>query len=235
MLVFVDESGDTGMNLGQESSNSFTVALVVFEENEEAQAADERISLLRHELHKPMDFEFYLAHNSDDIRRRFFAAVIPYNFFYFGYIIDKTQLLKAGIEQKEAFYKYACGLLFESAKPYLEDGVVKFDASGSQEFQGDLARYLKHKINLPSAGRKRIRKVSLDESHRNNLLRLADKVCGALARSIRSDGAAAGRYRKMIKHREISVLTMLRLPSHKMCACPLGKCMCHARIHTSPF
>ena len=138
----------------------------------------------------------------------FFQAVIPYNFFYFGYVIDKSRIQTAGLEQKEAFYKYACGLVFESAKPYLDDAVVRFDASGSQEFQGDLARYLRRKINGPEAARNRIRKVTPDESHRNNLLQMADMICGALARSIQGEGPDADSYRKIIKHREISVRVM---------------------------
>lgn len=208
MLVFVNESGDTGLKLSQGSSDFFTVALVVFEEKDEAQAADERIRLLRRELARPTGFEFHFVHNSNDVRRKFLQALVPYNFFYFGYVIDKSQLQMAGLEQKEAFYKYACGLVFESAKPYLDDAVVRFDASGSREFQGDLARYLRQKINDPKSARKRISKVTPDDSRRNNLLQLADMVCGALARSIRGEGAEPDIYRKIIKHREISVHVM---------------------------
>ena len=208
MLVFVDESGDTGLKLGQGSSGFFTVALLVFEENDEAQAADARISLLRREMGKPAGYEFHFAHNSDDVRRKFLQAIVPYNFFYFGYVIDKKHLYAAGLEHKAAFYKYACGLVFESAKPYLDDAIVRFDASGSQEFQGDLARYLRQKINDPGSSRKRIRKAAPDESYRNNLLQMADMVCGAVARSVRGEGAEAGVFRKIIKHREVSVRVM---------------------------
>lgn len=208
MLVFVDESGDTGMKLGQESSDIFTVILLVFEENDEAQAADTRIALLRRELRLPSGFEFHFVHNSTDVRRKFLQAVVPYNFFYFGYVLDKAYLQSAGLGSKEAFYKYACGLVFESAKPYLDNAVVRVDASGSQEFQGDLARYLRQKINDPKAIRPRIRKVTPDESRRNNLLQLTDMVCGAVSRSFREVGTDADSFRKLIKHREISVLTM---------------------------
>jgi len=208
MLVFVDESGDTGLKLSQGSSEFFIVALVVFEENDEAQAADDRIALLRRELKRPANFEFHFVHNSDDIRRKFFQAVIPFNFFYFGYVIDKSKLYAAGLEQKEAFYKYACGLVFESAKPYLDDAIVRFDASGSQEFQGELGRYLRKKLNDPGAAKKRIRRVTPDNSEQNSLLQLADMICGALGRSYRGEGTEADRYREIIKHREISVRKM---------------------------
>ena len=50
MLVFVDESGDPGLKVLGGSSRLFTISLVVFEENDEALACDQRIELLKREL-----------------------------------------------------------------------------------------------------------------------------------------------------------------------------------------
>ena len=50
MLVFVDESGDVGIKVAAGSSRYFTVTLLVFEDHDEALAADERISRLKHDL-----------------------------------------------------------------------------------------------------------------------------------------------------------------------------------------
>ncbi len=75
MLVFVDESGDTGLNLAQGASPLSIITLVVFEENEEAQAAHDRIALLRRELGKNDGIEFHFKENSDSIRRAFLERV----------------------------------------------------------------------------------------------------------------------------------------------------------------
>ncbi len=185
MLVFVDESGDTGLKLSEGSSDFFTVALVVFEENDEAEAASERIALLRRELGKPADFEFHFKENSDSIRRAFLEAVARYNFFYFGFVVNKAALYAQSLPTTEAFYTYACGLIFESAKPYLDNAVVKIDASGGRKFQRQLASYLKTKINTPDAPGQRISSVTPKDSRGSNMLQLADMVCGAIARSYR--------------------------------------------------
>ena len=126
MLVFLDESGDTGFKIESGSSPFFTVTLVLFEEHDEAQAADDRIRLLRRELAKPETFEFHFTENSDAIREAFFHAITPYSFFYFGIVIDKARLYGESLTTKDAFYKYVCGLVFESAKPYLDMGVRHF-------------------------------------------------------------------------------------------------------------
>lgn len=205
MLVFVDESGDTGLKLSEGASALFTVALVVFEENDEAEAAGARIALLRRELRKSADFEFHFKANSDSVRRAFLEAVARYNFFYFGFVINKAALYVDTLLTTEAFYNYACGLIFESAKPYLDDAVVKIDASGGRKFQRQLTSYLKTKINTPGATGQRISSISAKDSRGSNMLQLADMVCGAIARSHRGDKAEADQFRKIIKHREISV------------------------------
>ncbi len=50
MLVFIDGSGDSGLKIEKGSSRFFTIALVIFEEKEEAEFCDQRIQLLKKEL-----------------------------------------------------------------------------------------------------------------------------------------------------------------------------------------
>ena len=89
MLAFIDESGDPGRKIGQGSSAFFTLAMVTFEEAEEAAACDQRISLLRHELGLPKEFEFHFYSNSRRVRLAFLEAVAPYGFFYHAFSLNK--------------------------------------------------------------------------------------------------------------------------------------------------
>ncbi len=205
MRVFMDESGDVGMDVAHGASTLFTVVLVLFRETEEAQAVDNRTSLLRCELIKSASFEFHFQENSDYIRKKFLEAVSSYDFSYFGFVINKTKFSKESLPTSAAFYQYVCGLIFENAKPYLNKAIVKIDASGGRKFQRQLAAYLKAKINLPDADIRYLDKVSSESSSANNLLQLADMVCGAVARSYRPDKKSPDVFRKIIKHREISV------------------------------
>ena len=50
MLVFIDESGDSGMKIKEGSSRFFTIGLVVFEDYDDATACDQRIQLLKKEI-----------------------------------------------------------------------------------------------------------------------------------------------------------------------------------------
>ncbi|MFA5271098.1 MAG: DUF3800 domain-containing protein, partial [Candidatus Omnitrophota bacterium] len=79
MLVFVDESGDPGLKLEDGASRYFIIGVIWFEDHDEANACDQRISLLRRELGYGADFEFHFSHNSKRQRLAFLQAVSPYD------------------------------------------------------------------------------------------------------------------------------------------------------------
>lgn len=201
MLVFIDESGDPGLKLKEGSSDYFVIALVVFEDNEEAIACDQRIQLLKRELGL-INEEFHFKRNSDRIRESFIKAVAPYDFFYYAIILDKDRLYYQGFRDKKSFYKYACSLLFENAKEKLNNSIVLIDKSGSLDFQRQLSKYLKLKMNNRL---RRIKLVKAQKSNSNNLLQLADYIASIINRSVQHKKVNAKHYRKMIAHREIRV------------------------------
>lgn len=203
MLVFIDESGDPGLKLNAGSSDYFIVTLVAFEDNEEALAADQRIEELKGELGFRREFEFKFNKLKGEYREAFLSAVAGFGWFYFSIVINKRKLAGPGFRFKESFYKYACGLVFENAKPHLDQATVVIDGSGSREFRRQLGSYLRKRVNEPP-GSRFIRKVKIQDSQKNNLVQLADMVCGAVARSY-TQKEDAQRYRRLIAHREIYV------------------------------
>jgi hypothetical protein len=203
MLCFVDESGDTGLKTGAGSSTHFTIALVLFPDNDEADACDQRISLLRRELGIHPEYEFHFSHNSDRVKESFFDAVIPYNFFYLGFTINKKELYGEGFKYKNSFYKYTCGLVFENAKSHLDNAVIVFDGNGSREFRNQLCRYLKKRIN-PTEGVLHIKGIKIQDSKKNNLIQMADMICGSLGQGLKTHRKDSSKYHSKICHREIS-------------------------------
>jgi hypothetical protein len=185
MLVFVDESGDTGRKLERGSSSHLTVALVVFRNHDEALRCDDRIVRLRAELKKPSTFEFHFSHNSDRIRLAFLEAIAPCDFTYHAVSLNKdpAKLWGKGFQFKESLYKYTCRLVFENAKPFLDHATVVIDGSGERRFRQELQAYLKARMNEPS-GRTAIAKVKIQRSTSNNLLQLADYVAGVVNRQV---------------------------------------------------
>ena len=203
MLLFIDESGDPGLKIEQGSSKFFIVSLVVFEEHDEAIACDQRIELLKRELGWGIKDEFHFKNNSNRIREVFLNAVSPYNFFYYGIVMNKNYLWGEGFKDKRSFYKYSCSLVFENAKEKLNNAIIVIDQSGNTDFRRQLQKYLKSKMN--DRARKIIRKVKMQRSTSNNLLQLADYIAGSINRSISDKRKEANKFRNMISHREMYV------------------------------
>ncbi len=182
MLIFIDESGDTGRKLDKGSSRYFLISIVLFSDREEATACDQRINLLRRELDKPDNFEFHFSENSHKVRLKFLEAIQPYRFVYFTVVIDKDpkKLWGPGFETKESFYKYACNMVFTNALPYFNSAIVVIDKSGSPDFRNKLAKYIRNKLKENS--NKSIKKFKQQKSSQNNLLQLADYVTGIINR-----------------------------------------------------
>src|SRR3989338_7382288 len=202
MLVFIDESVDTGLTIEKGATKYFIIVMVAFEDNDEASACNKRIDLLRRELRLSPDYEFHFHRNSDRAREAFLRAVLPYQFFYYGIVINKEKLFGEGFKNKESFYKYATSLLFENAKEKLEHATIVIDESRPQLFKYQLASYLRKKIN--TTDRRHIHKVKMQDSKRNNLLQLADMIAGAVNKSL-IDGEDNQKFRKVIKPREMYV------------------------------
>ncbi|HEV2835512.1 MAG TPA: DUF3800 domain-containing protein [Pyrinomonadaceae bacterium] len=202
-MLFIDESGDPGLKIGLGSSKYFIVALVAFDDRDEAQAADDRIALLRKEQGLSENFEFHFSNMRPAHRRLFLSAIASYDFFYFGIVINKAKLTGPGFQFKDSFYKYACGLIFENAKPLLSNATVIVDGSGSRDFRRQLKNYLLRRLK-DDYGKCLIKKVKTEDSDRNNLLQLADMVVGSIARfySGKKDSRDC---RDISKHREIYV------------------------------
>lgn len=206
MLVFLDESGDPGMKLQQGSSEYFFVTLVIFEDHEEALRADHHIAALREQLRLDASFEFRFNKMNYRLRTRFLRELCGFDFCYYAIAVKKGQLTARGFHFSESFYKVACRYVFTNAKTVLRDAVVVIDGSGSRVFQRQLVTYLRRGINPRAPGDSHIRKIKVEDSHRNNLLQLADMVCGALARSY-GDKPDARDYRTLITRRERHVQT----------------------------
>lgn len=201
MLVFVDESGDSGLKLGKGSSEFFVLTLVIFTGNEQANTSDMAVDAIRTILNLNDRTEFKFNKLNDKGRRYFLSSVSNHQFTYYSVVINKAKLTGKGFSFKEPFYKYVCQIAFNNCREYLQDATIVIDGSGSREFRQQLQTYIKGKINDKNELRACIKKVKIDDSKKNNLLQLADMICGAVARSYtaKKDNPP---YRSLIKRRE---------------------------------
>ena len=196
MLVLIDESGDAGFKLARGSTQHFIVAMVIFDDFKEAERASDIIEAARTTLRIRTEFKFNKC--SGQVKDGFFAMVAPCKFTVRAIVVDKAKIYSENLrEHKEMFYNFFVKSLLQHDHNALVGARVKIDGSGDREFKRELAAYLKRE----STGRT-IVSVKFVESHRDNLIQLADMVAGAIARSYRIDDRnEPDRWRKMLNNK----------------------------------
>jgi|SRR6185369_8309485 hypothetical protein len=203
MLVFIDESGDQGLLNRLGTSPFFVIAAVIFLDHGDAFECARTIADLRRDLLPEPSREFKFNKCARTLRCSFFESIEKFDFLYVSVAIDKKRLMNLQPQMDASFYRYACKLLLDVARPYINDASVVIDGSGERRFRRELQNYLKLKANSEA---KLIRNVRMESSMSNNLLQLADMVCGAVARSFRSDKDDQFLYRTMLLRKELDVV-----------------------------
>jgi len=198
MLVLIDESGDCGLKFGRGSSDFFTCTAVVFSSEFAANACDRAIDELRRELKKPSGFEFHFSHVSDRLRKAFLGRVGCEDFRYAAFVVDKRQLYGKRFLKPKEFYEFSVGVVCENIRPLLDNSKIIIDKSGDRDFRRRLGDSLKQQMT-DDDGECLVKKVTMEASHSNNLLQLADMVCGAVSRHHTSSDSTLRDY---IKRRE---------------------------------
>jgi hypothetical protein len=193
LLVLIDESGDAGFKLARGSTPHFVVAMVVFDDFKEAERTSAIIEAARISLRIKPEFKFNKC--SAQVKDGFFTAVAGCKFAVHALVVDKSMIYRDYLrENKGQFYNFFVKSLLKHDSGALTGARVKIDGSGDREFKRELGAYLKRE-----AGEGKIASVKFSESHRDNLIQLADMVAGAIARSYREgDRNEHNRWRKML-------------------------------------
>jgi nucleoside-triphosphatase THEP1 len=183
MLVTIDESGDAGMKLGAGSSRYFCITAVIFEDAFTADSCDRAVDELRRTLQTKRNYEFHFTDCSARIRDAFFQRMRTEGLCYHAFIVNKEKLYAPRFGNAKVFYEFAVSIVCENARELLRDAKVIIDEHGNLEFKRKLQKTLKDQLRTED-GTSLIREVKMEASHTNNLVQVADMVCGAVARSI---------------------------------------------------
>jgi hypothetical protein len=195
MWAYVDESGCMGMKIGSGSSPFFAVSTVVFGNKADVTNCYETIEALKASLRVRKEFKFCAC--SHEQRVRFFREMCKFDFNYFGIVFDKAKI--SGFQRP--FLHWAVLATFAQHIEKIRSAKVVIDKTGSSEFRKMMSRRLKTDLNT-EYDRNVINSVKSVDSHSNNLLQLADMVCGAVARSFHPDKVGRSDYRDLVKRKE---------------------------------
>src|SRR3990167_7606654 len=90
MLVCIDESGCTGFKLDRGSSSYFMIAMVIFDNFDQAEQCSKTINSLKKILNIKTEFKFNKTHAN--VKESFFIAVKKHVFSVRAIVVDKRDI-----------------------------------------------------------------------------------------------------------------------------------------------
>ena len=175
-MVYIDESGDLGINRG---TQWFVLSAVIVDKNEEKNIRDSfskikaRININQIHLRKITDY-YKRAYIVDSVNNN--------DFTYVNIIADNTKIDRNKIDSPNVVYNYMCRMLLERVSWYLRDikktADIVLSARGTSR-DGELIDYIKEKL-IPYEGNHIVKgvfeKVIAKDAGSWDLLQLAD-IC----------------------------------------------------------
>jgi CO dehydrogenase nickel-insertion accessory protein CooC1 len=108
MLIFIDESGDSGFKINKGSSTHFIIALIIFDDNLDAEETALKIKRLRKKLNKSDNFEFKFNKCNKEFRVNFLNAIKDCSFRIRATVFSKAKISDKNLKSsKNNFYNFA--------------------------------------------------------------------------------------------------------------------------------
>ena len=197
MLVFIDDSGDPGFKINKGSTRFFVIALVIFNDDLEAEKAAVCVKDLKRKLGFPDDLEFKFNKSSRNTRVSFLKAINSFDFKVRSIIFDKTEIKSAELKNnKNSFYSYAIKMVLKHSHNFIIQAKVKIDGSGDRIFRKNFLTYLRRDLSVEKPI---LRHCKIVDSKGNVLIQMADMVAGTIRRSYDDSRGDAKIYKAIIK------------------------------------
>lgn len=201
MQIFIDESGDPGFLIEEGSSRFFVVAVVIFENDDQATQARLALEELGPRWGKPKRFELKFSKLSEAERIAALQVAAKFEFKIRSVIFDKVRMNELQLQHfKKNYYQYALRSLLDRTDRDLSHSVLKIDTFGEDFYRDNLTAYFAKHICDPG-DTERCQLVFQDSKY-DVLIQLADLVAGALRKSFEITHNDSQVYREVISSHE---------------------------------
>ena len=197
-LIYADDSGDPGFNFAHGSSRFFVIALVLFENDADAEEVQMLIEKYRQDLGWSPNKEFKFYKSRSMVRTGFFRIVRRGNFSIRAVLVDKAKLTEDfSSRNKMGFYHFIVKELMAHYDDLFEVR-LRMDGKAENEYKRAVATYLRKNLNTAN---RVIANFSYVNSVNDSLIQLADMTAGAIRRTAETDKTDHLLYYNIIKEK----------------------------------
>jgi len=149
MLIFIDDSGDPGFKLNKGSTSHFVIAMIIFDDELEAEKTAIAIKELKRELGFAENIEFRFFKNSKNVRMKFLEKVNKFNFRIRCLVVDKSIIRSHELKSnKNSFYAYFIKEVLKNSNNTILNAKIRMDGSGNRIFRKNFFTYLRRELNF---------------------------------------------------------------------------------------
>jgi len=204
MLIFIDESGDPGFKISRGSSSHFVIALVIFDEELDAEETALKIKKLRKLLKKPPSFEFKFNKCNRKLRTMFLSEIKSAIYSIRAIVFDKRAMHNSHLRNnKDDFYNFALRRVLEHNNKTIKNAKIRIDGRGERAFRQQLTNYLRQSLN--SRSKKVMKNIRFRDSKNDVLIQMADMIAGSIRRYYDKNTNDSNVYHDIIKLKEEDV------------------------------
>ncbi len=200
MIVFIDESGDAGFKVSKGSTPVFVIALVIFDDELEAEETALKIKKYRRSIGKTENYEFKFSKSSREYRLKFLDVTKACKFRVRAIAFKKEAVYSDNLRSDiRRFYNYAVKLVLQHNNDTISNAKIRIDGLGERKFRQSLTVYLRKELNHKE--KQVLKNLRFKDSNKDVLIQLADMVAGAIKRSYDTDKTDHTDYKNIIKNR----------------------------------
>ncbi|HNR53272.1 MAG TPA: DUF3800 domain-containing protein [Candidatus Dojkabacteria bacterium] len=201
MIIFIDESGDAGFKTQRGSSKFFVIALVIFDDELEAEKTAIKIKDFKVALGKPLNYEIKFNNLKKSDKLDFLEIIKTCKFRVRAIVVRKEKVYSTNLRtDTKIYYNFFLRQVLEHNNATIKDAKLRLDGFGERKFKKAMGSYLRQSLN----GRIRnkvMNNLKFVDSKNSVLIQLADMVAGSIHRSYQEEKYDSKIYKEVIKKR----------------------------------
>lgn len=201
MIIFIDESGDAGFKTQRGSSKFFVIALVIFDNELEAEKTAIKIKDFKVALGKPLNYEIKFNNLKKSDKLDFLEIIKTCKFRVRAIVVSKEKVYSTNLRtDTKIYYNFFLRQVLEHNNATIKDAKLRLDGFGERKFKKAMGSYLRQSLN----GRIRnkvMNNLKFVDSKNSVLIQLADMVAGSIHRSYQEEKYDSKIYKEVIKKR----------------------------------
>lgn len=180
--VFIDESGDTSIEIEKSGVSRWYVLVAIIVNSEQIRHVEKILQLISKERFGGTEIKSSNVGGNTVRRKKILTDMSNIDFQYYAYIVDKQKIYKdSGLQYKQSFYKYLNGNLYERLFKPITNIQIYADHHGRSDFMSSFQTYFKKRFKLPLLESEIFH---YSDSKENSLIQLADFIAGTIARHL---------------------------------------------------